>query len=328
MAELHWIRPWWFLLMPVLIVLLLGLWHRQREANNWSRVIDPELVPYVLEPAQATRSWWPLLMFLACTISVLVLAGPAWEKREMPVFQGQDALVVVLDLSQSMRSDDIKPSRLEQAKFKLSDLLDATTGWQVGLVVFSQVPYVVSPLTDDVATVKAFLPALDTSVVPVQGSRLSLALSKAADLLRQSGITSGSIIVLTDATADAEAFAAVKDVVALGYAVSVMGVGTAEGQPIRQADGSFLNDSDGNIIIPRLQSAALRQLATAGAGVYVDVSATSRDIDTLVAALRSTNAVSESDSNERESDYWVETGPWLLPLVLLALMFGFRRGLL
>lgn len=327
--ELHWLRPWWWVsLIPLLCVVIWQL-RRRHPANDWAQSIDPELLPFVLEPADSSVRRWPILLLgVVWLLVVAMLAGPVWEKRELPVFQGQDALVMVLDLSQSMLADDIKPTRLAQAKFKLSDLLDQAEGIQVGLVVFSQVPYIVSPLTDDMETLRAFIPALDTSVVPVQGSSLSLAIDKAAALLSQSQVTSGSIILLTDSTADQATLDAAEAAASRGHVLSVLGVGSEDGQPIRLEDGSLLQDSKGNIVIPVLKRQSLQQLAAAGGGIYTDISGTNSDVLSLYSTVRTTSAPGLQSEDQRESEHWVEYGPWLLPLLLPLVLPVFRRGVL
>jgi len=327
--QLQWLRPWWLLAFIPLIGLFV-VWLRSRtKANAWTQFIDAELVEHVLEQAPVGRQNWPAWMLMvAGLLSIVILAGPVWEQREMPVFRGQDALVLVLDLSQSMTADDIKPTRLAQAKFKVSDLLQKAAGMQVGLVVFSEVPYVISPLTDDVNTLEAFLPALDTSLVPVQGSRLSLAISKASELMAQSTIARGSIVLLTDAVVDTAALEVAGDLPALGYQLSVMGVGTEQGQPIKGADGGFLQDRSGNIIIPQLKRAGLQQLASAGGGIYTDISGTQHDVDALFGAVQTSSALGDESEQAHELDQWIEYAPWLLPVVLLAVLPLFRRGVL
>ena len=298
---LHWLRPGWLIALLPLLGIVVWLLRQRQPVNVWEQVVDPELIPFVLEPGESSVKRWPfLVMALLWVLVVAVLAGPVWEKREVPVFQGQDALVLVLDLSQSMLADDIKPSRLAQAKYKLSDLLDQSEGLLVGLVVFSEVPYVVSPLTDDMETLRAFIPALDTSVVPVQGSSLARAIDKAASLLSQSQVVSGSIMLLTDATADGAAFEAARVAAEQGHVVSVLGVGSEDGQPIRLEDGGLLQDSNGNIVIPVLPRQSLQQLSAVGGGIYTDVAGTNSDVTALFSTVRMTSALGQqSDEKTR-----------------------------
>ncbi len=331
MIELEWVRPLWlFALLPGIFVLL-SLWRRSGNAGAWEKLVDPELQPYVLEGSGAKRSRWPLwLAALSFLIAVLVLAGPVWEQRPMPLMQAQQAQVIVLDVSRSMDTTDQKPSRMARAKHKVRDLLAQSAGKQTALLVFSQVAYVVSPLTDDVATLEAFLPAIETSVVPVQGSRLEPAIVKAQDLLVQAGQLSGSILVITDATATEIAISAASEAATAGYTVSVLGVATEGGDPLRLPDGSLLEDAAGNIAITALDRTGLTRLAEAGGGVFTELSVDNRDIDRLVRVSDSVALSDKSggDTAAQQVLQWIERAPWLLLLLLLLALPVFRRGLL
>jgi Ca-activated chloride channel family protein len=118
-----------------------------------------------------------------------------WEKLPQPVFQTDQATVVVMDLSLSMNSSDLKPSRMERARFKVSDILAKQQEGVIGLVVFAGDAFVVSPLTRDGETISAMLPALKPDIMPVQGSRADLGLLKAAELLKQAGRMRGEVLL-------------------------------------------------------------------------------------------------------------------------------------
>jgi len=177
-------------------------------ASAWEQIVDPALQPYVIEPSKKGPSASRWLLLLGWFICLLVLAGPVWEKQEVPVFKGQQAQVVLFDLSRSMFSDDLKPSRVARARFKLTDILSAAQGLQIALIAFAERPYVVSPLSDDANTIAAFVDSLDPSIMPAQGSRLDLAIDQGVDLLAQAGVEQGQLVLITDSDVSAEAIAA------------------------------------------------------------------------------------------------------------------------
>ncbi len=324
-----WLRPWWLLCLLPLALLLYLMVRRRSGAGNWETVIDPALLPYVLEPVNSLSRRWPFfLLGFGWLVVTLVLAGPSWERQALPVFQGQDAQVIVLDLSRSMDADDVKPTRLTRARFKVSDLFRRAAGMQVGLVVFSEVPYVISPLTDDMATIEAFLPALTTSVLPVQGGRIEPALERAQQLLLQAGVGHGMVTLITDSVANNAAIDAAADLVSNGYSLSVIGVGTAQGVPVKREGGSFIEDANGKIVLPKLDRVSLRSLAAAGEGVYVDLDPGDADLVALDSVLRLSGEIELDEEQTRESENWTEYAPWLLPLVLLSGLGLFRRGAL
>ncbi len=328
MVEFELVRPLWILALVPGIFLLLALWRRSASAGAWENLVDAELQPHVLEGKAGGRSRWPLVLgALAFLLGVIVLAGPVWEQRPMPLMQAQQAQVIVLDVSRSMDTTDRKPTRLTRAKHKVQDLLAQSAGKQSALVVFSEVAYVVSPLTDDVATLEAFLPAIETSVVPVQGSRLVPAIKRATQLLQQAGHIEGSILLITDATAGQAAITEAAQAQGAGYSVSVLGVATEGGDPLRLADGSLLEDAAGNIAITRLDRDGLQRLSAAGNGVFTTLSADNSDI-TRFLQVSNDVALSAAEQSGRQILQWIEYAPWVLPLLLLCALPLFRRGLL
>ena len=100
----------------------------------------------------------------------------------------------MLDLSQSMNAKDVLPSRIARAREEMEDILDLSRGVSIGLVAYAAVPHMVTPLTDDVRTIRNLLPALDTSLVTIQGDRLKPALEMAANMLKADPATIGSIL--------------------------------------------------------------------------------------------------------------------------------------
>lgn len=328
MVDFEFVRPLWILALVPGIFLLLALWRRAASVGAWENLVDVELQPHVLEGQGGRRSRWPLLLgALAFLIAVIVLAGPVWEQRPMPLIQAEQAQVIVLDVSRSMDTTDRKPTRLTRAKHKVQDMLAQSAGKQTALVVFSEVAYVVSPLTDDVATLEAFLPAIETSVVPVQGSRLAPAIERASELLQQAGHAEGSILLMTDASASQSAIAAASEARSAGYNVSVLGVATDGGDPLRLPDGSLLEDAVGNIAVTRLDREGLQRLTTAGGGVFTTLTADNSDISKVL-QVSDAVALSASEKSGRQILQWIEYAPWFLLLLLLLGLPVFRRGLL
>lgn len=158
-------------------------------------MIDQRLLPYLLQgdntPSSSRRKPALILLLLLFSLVIFALAGPAFEKRPQPVFKAQSALVILLDLSRSMDAEDIKPSRLNRARYKINDILKQRKEGQTALIAYAADAFVVSPLTDDADTITAQVPALETHIMPAQGSRLDLALQKARALFINGGQNKG-----------------------------------------------------------------------------------------------------------------------------------------
>ena len=321
---LHFIRPGWLALLP-LAVLIPVLWRRlRRPSGDWSRVCDAHLLRWLStgKGSALPGPTGPWIAGLVWLIAALALAGPGWEKLPDRSFSSRDARVLVLDLSLSMLAEDLKPNRLTQARFRLSDMLGETLEGQTGLVSYAGDAFVVSPLTSDTNTIRNMLPALRPDVIPVSGSRPDRALELAAELLKRSGFARGEVLLIADSGSQAAVSLAAK-LAKQGIYTSVLAVGTPQGAPIPSGDG-FVSDSKGNIVVARLQRDALQAIASAGGGRYSELTAGSTTDSPWVSAQGSEFARRDEALGER----WKDSGPWLVLLLLPLVAFSFRRGLL
>ena len=329
MDGLHFIRNEWFYAFIPLLLFLFFSYRTRLNNRNWLGVIDSRLLPYVLSQSGNKQRRYPLLLILiAGSLCITALAGPVYKKLPQPVYREQSSLVVLLDLSQSMNATDIKTSRLSRAKLELLDLLKTRKSGQTALVVYAADAFVVTPLTDDNATIANLVPSLETDMMPAQGSNLSRALEKATSLFSQSGTIHGDILLITDDIHPRDE-SAIKKVVSLGHRVSIFGIGTAEGSPVPLAEGGFLLDRDGAIVLPRLDSARLQSYALHGGGLYTVLQADDSDVEKLAKLFQSTEVAKDEDStdpNNLNADVWQEEGHWLLlPLLFFAALWA-RKG--
>lgn len=325
-AEFHFLRPYWFLALIPLALLLWMSYQAYRNDSGWQNVCDRRLLPYLLMiHRSASQVWWVGLLGLGWLVTILALAGPTWSKQTQPVFSMQKAQMIVLDLSRSMGAADLKPTRLMRARFKVADILAHSQEGQTGLVVFAGDAFVVSPLTQDAATITALLPALDPAIMPVQGSRADLGLRKAAELLQQAGFKQGEILLVADGINGESTLTTARQLRNEGFRVSVLAVGTQEGAPIPVTEGGFLKDSNGNIVIPRADFEAMESLSREGGGRYALLSNDNSDLDWLLMKPVPTLA-EEVQGTDQETVVWREFGPWLVVGLLPMAALAFRRG--
>lgn len=313
-VALHFLRPWWLAAL-LLLPMLVWWWRRhQRESSAWRAFVDPHLLPSLLESRSDQRSRAGLwLAACAYLIAVIALAGPSWRRSEQPLWKSQTPLVVALDLSSASLAADLPPSRLAQARAKLSTLLRERNGGQIALVAFAGDAFTVAPLTDDAANVALFLDALQPDVMPRDGQRVDQAIAWSAQLLQRTGASTGDIVVLTD-HADGKAVAAAADAAGMGYRVSAVGLGTQAGAAYRREEGGIAN--------ARLDAASLRALASRGNGRYAQLSGDDADLRDLgLLDPGSADAVHGRGTGTA----WRDEGYWLLPPLMLLALFAFRR---
>ena len=323
----HVLRPellWGLLICPLLA---LALWHRRTRQGDWSRAIDPELLPYLMpehsDKTHQTTIWMPILLL---SLIVLAASGPSLRQVELPVIKRADALVLVLDLSASMLAADVQPSRIRRARQKILDLLELRVEGVTGLVVFAGDAHVVTPLTDDARTIANLMPALSPNIMPLPGANATSGIEAAANLLITAGAQGGQILLMTDGLPGFDTVRAKNALESSGAALAVMAIGTKAGAPIPLPNGGFLKDDAGEIVIPTLDRQAIDQIASTLNAPVEQISLDERDIKSLT---RRNNLAAQGELDlARQTDAWQDQGFWLAALVALLLLPAFRKGAL
>lgn len=328
----HFIRPLWLLSLLPAAWLWWQVKVKSTESNKWRDVVDPALLSHLIEGGEGSGNrrywfWWVAAGWVLCAIA---LAGPSWEQRDVPTFRNVSERVLVIDLSRSMDAQDVKPSRLVRVRQKVEDILKQSGEVETAIVVYAASPFVVSPLTNDAATIRSMLAALKVDIMPAQGSRTGLALNKARELLQAVKSRDGQILLFTDSPVDVVASAAAAELAQEGYTLSVIGVGTAEGAPIPNPRAGFVKDRQGNIVVARLDETALKSLASAGGGQYRLMTTDEADINALLRGFERGNSVARDDESGDQQNQtveaWLDRGPWLILLLLPITAVAFRRG--
>ena len=327
MDDFHFLRPLWLLGLPLGPLLAWNLWRRLQVGVQWREVCDPHLLEHLLVAPAATRRRLPYwIVTAATTLALVALAGPAWERLEQPVYRTLNARVVVLDLSRSMDATDYLPSRLTRARFKVVDILRRSGDRPVGLAVFAADGFIITPLTEDANTIISLLPAVDTDIMPAQGSRADLGLQAAARMLERGGARRGEVILITDGVKGQRAASEAAKLRAAGFRVSVLAAGTPEGAPIPVPGGGFFKELSGGIVVAMTDYDALRGIARAGGGRFAALGNDDSDIDHLLSDTFALPLNLDMRAVERTSEIWRDRGPWLLLLVLPLAALAFRRG--
>ena len=327
-GNFHFIRPeWLFALIPAVVIAVL-LFRRYQQSTAWADTIDPTLMPFLLIQPPKKPSVNPLpILLLGWVLAILAVAGPTTQKIPQPILEREDALVIILDLTWSMYASDVSPSRLTNAKRKITDLLMARNEGMTGLIVFAGDAHAVSPLTDDNKTILSLLSTLGPEIMPAPGSALAPALTLARSLFVSAGAATGRVLVITDEVRDAQAALSAARALSKQYPLSLMIVGTQSGAPIRlpQSMGdNFLKDDQGSLVIPAVNFDAITRFADASGASVSELNLLNDD---LAVWLEPPNRLEESFRIvERDFDLWEELGPYLILILLPLAVVGFRRG--
>ncbi|CAI8837007.1 tetratricopeptide repeat protein [Pseudomonas sp. IT-P291] len=321
----YWFRPWWLLLLPVLGWLLWQLWHRKKRAGRWQMILPPAFHSALLSGGSGRDSKLPwVALGVAWLLTVLALLGPGWERVEQTSQKPADPLVVVLELTPEMLATDVMPNRLEQARRKLFDLLQVRSDAQTAIVVYAGSAHTLVPLSDDLSTSRNLLDALKPSLMPEPGHRADLAVLKALALLEQAALGDGRILLVGSSLTEPERLGIRRALNGKSTQFLMLGIGTAEGSPITQEDGSFLKDELGAILVPRLDEPGLKGFVNDLDGRFRQARLDDSDLHALGLLDGPRNL--RNDGQTLRLDTWADQGYWLLlPLLLLAACAG-RRG--
>ena len=327
MSELlpYLLRPFWLIVLPLPIWLMWRLWHRQRQTGRWQRLLPEAFHTALLTRGKLRNSKLPwILLGSAWLLGCLALLGPSWQQVEQPSLTRADPLVILLETTPAMLATDVQPSRLEQAKRKILDLLQTRQDAQTAVVVFAGSAHTLVPLSNDMATTQNLLDALQPDLMPEPGHRADLAVAQGIALLQQGANGAGRLLLIGSSLSEPERASIEQQLDENEQSLLLLGIGTEQGAPIPLEDGSFLKDDKGSIVIPRLDDNAMRRFASQIGGRYQQARVDDADLRNL-GLLESNGKLVAQDETTR-LDAWQDQGYWLLlPLVLLAAFAG-RRG--
>jgi len=311
----HFLRPWWLLAIVPGVALLWTLWHVSDTSRRWRGVISEHLLPHLLSQGERQERIRPLaVLSVVWGVTIVALAGPAWQREPSPFADESPAMVIVVEANETMAAQDIQPSRMERAAQKVSDLLARRKDARAGLIAYGGSAHLVMPLTRDSDVVVSMMNELSPGLMPVEGDAAGAAVRLADQQLKRSG-QSGSILLVTDgvdasqqkemAVARREGCAPVNVYAMAAPATSAAGY---EGPPA-----------------PPLDPDQVRSAARAGGGESIVVTPDAQDVDRILALAErrfSTGTVSGDEGGQR----WRDAGYLLLPLLLLLSLCWMRPG--
>ena len=323
---------WALLLIPVLALSFFFLHHRRKQILRafLSEALVDQLTP---DASTAKRTVKQALLLLALACLIVAGANPQVGTRLEEVKREGIDLFIALDVSLSMKAEDIRPSRLEKAKRDVSDLLRKLQGDRVGLVVFAGEAFVQFPLTADYSAADLFINAVDVEAVPVPGTMIGSAIDVALKSFRKDLPTHKAIVVVSDGeNTEGDVAGATENARKEGVRVFTIGMGTPEGSPIPiyGATGErtdYKHDRGGNIVLTKLDESALQQIALATGGSYRRATNAGNEIDEIhkeLASLQKTEMGSLQVTGFEDQFFY----PLTLGILLLVieLLLSERRG--
>ena len=326
----HWPHVLWILVVPLAAAVLELRRRRVQSTGDHPKIMRAEAGERALTlapaqknlPAPSRRLRWRLWAGLA--LLVVALARPQWGRIEEAVFDQSREILVALDLSRSMLADDVKPTRLDRAKLLITSLLEPLKGERVGLIVFAGTSFLQSPLSADYEILREFLPALTPDYLPEGGSNYQAMLQTAIDAFNASSSADRFLIVLSDGEATDDQWKRTAETLkAKGVRVLGLGVGTAEGAMLPDGAGGLVKDERGAVVLSKLESGTLQQLAEITGGMYSDASSwvdLAQLIETTIATARKGAFVERNRVRLADRYQWA-----LAPAILLLLLHLWRE---
>ncbi|MEA3491810.1 MAG: VWA domain-containing protein [Campylobacterota bacterium] len=291
-------------LRPLVLLLLLPAWafvywllHQQNDRRRWKKLVNPKLLEHLLLTPQQNHSKIeaPWFLGLLWTLMIVALSGPSWQLKPEPFAKDKAEVVFLIKVSPSMMTSDLTPSRLERARFKMKDFLALRSDTKAALIAYSGSSHLVLPLTADHNILTLFANSLDPEIMPKEGDDLGKALTIAS---KQFTTTGGTIIVLTDSSEPA----IVKDMKRLEFSPQILFLAVASKELLNLQQ----MQKSANILNANIQE------------ITID--------DSDIEQLNAWTERSFETPQGLESSHYKDGGYLLLPLILLLLLFWFRRG--
>lgn len=302
LQDFHFLRPYWLVALILPIWWSIKIYKNEAIQSSWANVCDEHLLNYLLVKGEnLQRRIFYILAMIILFVSVLALAGPTWVKKENPALSVDNPVMVLFNLSSDMRQTDVAPSRLTRARYIIKDVLHTFNATETGLIVYSDEPFVITPMTEDVALLENLLPQLEENIMPANGDRLDRAIDMAVGRMQSAGYNKGNLIVLA---AD---------------------VGEHFETALQSAEKAKKQGFDVNVIkINSQDNEKLKMIAQKGGGLYLNYN------QNYAALSNKINDIYEKELkiSANQQSVWEDFGYYLIWLPAMLFLYYFRKGVM
>lgn len=307
LLQVHFIRPIALYLtfsIPIIIAfkyLFINFQKYKNKPHGWNDLCSKEVLEhlYINNTEKISNSKY-LSMIFTWLLIIIALAGPSLSKQEVEIHQNTNSWIIALSLAESMENTDIKPSRLERAKYKIKDFLSLINDQRLAFLVYTDTAFEIIPLTSDKKTIEHIIPSIEPLIMPTKGDDINSALITAKKLSNNLNLKNSNILILTDSKANSESLITAKELSKDHISVSIIDF------------NKYHVDTDNN---------SLQELANLSNGTYKIVSNNDADIKSVItSATQVYKSLYDSSKNQLKVTVWYDLGPWLL-LFGLPLMF-------
>ncbi len=312
--EFHFLRPQALYLFVPLIVIVLLLIIGNKERRRWKQAIAKPLRPFMFNKGSRWAIVVPILFFImGLSCMIIGLAGPAWKKKEIPGQKIQAVVLIALDLSKSMMTKDIQPNRIERAKFKINDFLDANPRARAGLIAFAGTAHPVLPFTSDYKIIKFHAQSLSNRIMPVQGTNTAVLLQQ-IDTLMKHVTAPSTVLLITDAIDSDEAALLSTWVDNSIHRLEILLVSTPNGAPIPGYPK----------VISKQDPAVIQNLSQNTKVTVTPLTLDNSDVKAI--AGRVSKKLYFESEKKKDAKEWDDMGYLMIVPALVITAFWFRRG--
>ncbi len=323
-------QPLWIL---VGIVFCLGIFFllrllQARRSATLEQFVSPELRGRLTRNvSQRRRTVKKILFLLAIFSCFLALARPQYGFKWVEVKRKGIDILFALDTSKSMLAEDIKPNRLERAKFAILDFVSQLEGDRAGVLPFAGSAFLMCPLTIDYNAFEQSLDAIDTAIIPKGGTDIAAALEEAGSILNHAANHKLLILITDGENLQGDTLKAAEKAAEQGMTIFTVGVGTKAGELIPTSingKAGFIKDGSGKFVTSRLDETMLARIAETGSGLYVPLGSKGEGLETIYQTKLA--LIPKEELAERRHKVPLERFQWAVAAALVFLMTEFMLG--
>jgi Ca-activated chloride channel family protein len=310
-------------LIPIVVILIMFSIKRQNELLN--KFANSKLHK-ILFPLRSTAKIFVknTLVVLSIILLIFALANPQIGSKIEEVKQVGIDVYILLDVSLSMKAEDIKPSRLEKAKHEISKLIQKLRGDRIGLIIFSGQAFIQFPLTTDYSAANLFLSAVSVKSVPQPGTAIGPAVKLALNSFKKDEETQKAVVIITDGEDhEGDLDSVIEEANNLGVKIYAIGLGSPQGVPIPVYNNAgnqtgYKKDRNGNVVLTRLDESTLEDITSKGNGQYYRGSNNDDELEMIYDDLASLEGseFGATKITEYEDRYYY----FLIPAILILLL--------
>lgn len=318
-----------YLLLILPVLFLLFIYCMQNKKRALKRFGEMKIIRILMPDVSLKRQYLKFWLLFACTtLFIFILAGPQFGTKLETVKKQGIEVMVCMDVSNSMLSNDISPNRLEKSKQILSKLVDNLKNDKIGLIVFAGDAFIQLPITSDYVSAKMFLSSINTSMVPNQGTAIGAAINLAVRSFTPSETSEKTIIIITDGeNHDDDVLGAARNAADKNIKINVLGVGDPKGSPIplSENNNNFLKDNAGNVVITKLNEQMCQEIAAQSDGMYVRADNTNSALKALQKEIDKMNKTDIESKVYADYDEKYLILAWVLLFILILEFFILDR---